>query len=117
MGDDSGIVDDIRLQAAGEALKQLIDAYFAISGDVEIDLVTFSSGAGFEGHFTTAASAKQAIDDIVAEGPQNSTDYEAALDMAQARYTPGAASPTHINTVYFLSDGVDRKCTRLNSSH
>ena len=57
MRDSSGINGDTRLEAAGEALKLLVDAYFSISSDVSIDIVSFASGATDEGNFTTAARA------------------------------------------------------------
>jgi len=107
MGDPSGIDGQTRLQAAGEALKQLIDAYFAISNDVSIQLATFASGAAaVPGVFTTAAAAKAAVTAIVNAGADGSTNYEAAVRTAELNYTPDAPAPDATNTVYFLSDGV-----------
>ncbi|WP_422366240.1 DUF5801 repeats-in-toxin domain-containing protein [Pelagibius sp.] len=107
MNADSGIDGETRLAAAGEALKQLIDAYFLISSDVDIDLVTFANGASFVGSFDNATDAKNAVQDIVDNPNPNdaATNYEAALVTAQANYAPGPAGPNDTNTVYFLSDG------------
>ena len=106
MDESSGISGQSRLQAAGESLKQLIDAYFLISNDVSIQLVTFATNAAtVPGTFTDAAAAKAAVDAIVAAGGDGFTNYADALSTAQANYSPGAPAPDAINTVYFLSDG------------
>ncbi len=97
---DGSITQTDRLIMAKAALAALVTEYFNQSPDVEIRLITFSTGANYLGNYTSLASALSAINGISGTG---GTNYEAALNSVQSNF--GAIDPDKENYVYFLSDG------------
>lgn len=103
MGDPSGIPGLNRLQAAQQAMTDLINAYDA-NGDVVVRIVTFSSGATEVGsQWMSATDAIAAIGALIAGG---TTNYDAAIETAapNAFTDPGKIAGGQ-NVSYFLSDG------------
>ncbi|HYW58209.1 MAG TPA: Ig-like domain-containing protein [Polaromonas sp.] len=97
---DGTVTQTDRLTMAKAALAALVAEYFNQSPDVEIRLITFSTGANYVGAYTNLASAVNAIDGISGTG---GTNYEEALNRVQDNF--GAIDSAKENYVYFLSDG------------
>ncbi len=103
MGGGSGIGVLTRLQAAQQAMIDLINAYDA-NGDVVVRIVTFSSGAAEVGsQWMSVSQAIAAIGLLTAGG---TTNYDAALAAAQTAFPDAGAITGGQNVSYFLSDGV-----------
>ncbi|WP_292899053.1 beta strand repeat-containing protein, partial [Nitratireductor sp.] len=107
--DFSGSVSNSELDQMLDAVKAAGQAFFSgTTGDVQIELVAFSSSAlSAPGPFTDYASFAAQIDDWnPAEGgsrPYNGgTDFTAAIQETMATYTP---LDDYNNQVFFLSDG------------
>ncbi|MGI3125431.1 DUF5801 repeats-in-toxin domain-containing protein [Nitratireductor sp. PBL-C9] len=106
--DFSGSVSNSELDAMLDAVKAAGQAFFdGTSGNVQIELVAFSSSASAAGPFTDYASFAAQIDDWnPTEGgsrPYNGgTDFTAAIEETMDAYTPLS---DHNNQVFFLSDG------------
>ncbi|MEL7088543.1 MAG: vWA domain-containing protein, partial [Planctomycetota bacterium] len=98
------------LEAEVEALKNLSADLAALNfpaEDIEIALVTFSSGAAFVGTFEPGSTQLDNTLDALSSG--GVTNFEAALDSTGAALedlTDGLVDPSSVNNVvYFLSDG------------
>ncbi len=103
MGGASGIGGLTRLQAAQQAMIDLINAYDA-NGDVVVRIVTFSTGAAEVGsQWMSTSQAITAIGALVAGGI---TNYDAGLAAAQTAFPDAGAIAGGQNVSYFLSDGV-----------
>ncbi len=106
--DFSGSVSNSELDAMLDAVKAAGQAFFdGTSGNVQIELVAFSSSASAAGPFNDYASFAAQIDDWnPTEGgsrPYNGgTDFTAAIEETMDAYTPLS---DHNNQVFFLSDG------------
>ncbi|WP_421872897.1 beta strand repeat-containing protein [Nitratireductor rhodophyticola] len=106
--DFSGSVDNSELDAMLDAVKAAGQSFFdGTSGNVQIELIAFSSSASAAGPFTDYASFAAQIDAWnPTEGgsrPYNGgTDFTAAIEETMDAYTPLS---DHNNQVFFLSDG------------
>ncbi|WP_113152805.1 DUF5801 repeats-in-toxin domain-containing protein [Nitratireductor sp. OM-1] len=106
--DFSGSVSKNELDAMLDAVKAAGQAFFdGTSGNVQIELVAFSSEASAAGPFTDYASFAAQIDAWNPTGsgsrPYNGgTDFTAAIEETMDAYTPLS---DHNNQVFFLSDG------------
>ena len=93
-----------RLQATLQAVTAVINEYFSQGGNVSITLIDFDATATNRGTFTTAASAIAALNTPANFVVGGGTNYEAALQVAQAAMTPPVVGERY--TTYFISDGV-----------
>lgn len=105
MNADSGLAGLTRLQAAVQAIHQLIDRYDQ-SGDVAVRLVTFSDvGQARSDHWLSAADAKALLGTLTASG-SGYTNYDDALAAARTAFATDAGKLGDAQNVsYFLSDG------------
>ena len=102
MNDPSGITGQTRLQAAQNAINQLIDRYDGL-GDVMVRVVSFSTGASWVGNvWVSAATGKTQVSSLTANG---FTNYDAALADAMTAYGHGGKIAGAQNVSYFFSDG------------
>ncbi|HNV89274.1 MAG TPA: Ig-like domain-containing protein [Methylotenera sp.] len=93
-----------RLQATLQAVTAVINEYFSQGGNVSITLIDFDATAANRGTYTTAASAIAALNTPANFVVGGGTNYEAALQTAQAAMTPPVVGERY--TTYFISDGV-----------
>ncbi|MBN7756657.1 VWA domain-containing protein [Nitratireductor aquimarinus] len=106
--DFSGSVSKNELDAMLDAVKAAGQAFFdGTSGNVQIELVAFSSSARAAGPFTDYVSFAAQINawnpDEGGSRPYNGgTNFTAAIQKTMAVYTPLS---DHNNQVFFLSDG------------
>ncbi|MDD0843070.1 VWA domain-containing protein, partial [Pseudomonas sp. Gutcm_11s] len=102
MADDAGFGGYTRLEAAKQALLELLEQYDAL-GNVKVCLVTFASNATIETGWVDIATAKAELLGLSADGYTNYEDalVDAATAFAQSGKLTGAQ-----NVAYFLSDGV-----------
>jgi len=105
MGYDAGTPGpDTRLDLAKDAIEQLLDAYGSL-GAVNVKLVWFSSSAEQETGWLTLSQAKDAVDDLRANG---NTNYDSALTEVMSALSNGLP-PADNSVVYFLSDGAPNR--------
>ena len=102
MNDDAGFGGYTRLEAAKQALLELLEQYDAL-GNVKVCLVTFSSSATIETGWVDIATAKAELLGLSAGGL---TNYEDALLDATTAFAQSGKLTGAQNVAYFLSDGV-----------
>lgn len=106
MNSDSGIHGLTRMEAAIEAINNLLDRYEQI-GDVAVRLVTFSTNAGEQGSAWLSVADAKALLASMAHAGDGATYYNRALSEAMTAFdtTDGKLGNAQ-NVAYFLSDGV-----------
>lgn len=105
MNATSGLPGLTRLQAAVQAIQQLIDRHDQ-SGEVAVRLVTFSdTGLAHGDHWLSAAEAKALLGTLSVSG-SGYTNYDDALSVARAAFgTEAGRLADAQNVSCFLSDG------------
>jgi hypothetical protein len=96
-----------RLDLAKAAVADLLAAYQAAGGTVNVLVVDFSSTAATSG-WTTVAGANAYLSPLSASGL---TNYEAATSLVQSQF-PSGTPTADANVLYFLTDG--QPTTRTN---
>ncbi|WP_395020446.1 VCBS domain-containing protein [Dongia sp.] len=106
MGDPSGVNGLTRLQLEGQSIINLLNAY-AASGQTMVQIATFSSNANVPnpGGWMTVADAIALVNQIVANGPQQATDYHDAIAAGIQAYNTDGKIVDATNVAYFFSDG------------
>ncbi|MEA1988815.1 MAG: Ig-like domain-containing protein, partial [Pseudomonadota bacterium] len=103
MSDSSGIDGLNRLEAAKDAIQELIRSYDN-QGDVAVQIVTFSSSANAVN--TTWVNASEGIQDIESiTNPSGWTNYDGALADAMVAFDSDGKIVDAQNVSYFLTDG------------
>jgi VCBS repeat-containing protein len=112
MAEDSGVDNPnaagnyTRLQLEGQTIINLLNAY-AASGQTMVQIATFSTDAQVPnpGGWMTVADAIALVNQIVANGPQQATDYHDALAAGLQAYNTDGKIVDATNVAYFFSDG------------
>ncbi|GAB2174700.1 VCBS domain-containing protein [Dongia sp. agr-C8] len=106
MADPSGVNGLTRLQLEGQSIINLLNAY-AASGQTMVQIATFSSDANVPnpGGWMTVADAIVLVNQIVANGPQQATDYHDAIAAGLQAYNTDGKIVGATNVAYFFSDG------------
>ena len=104
MGNDSKVNGLSRLDLAKQSINELL-ARYADMGDVRVQVVTFNNHENvLSSQWMTVAEARAAINsDSVTNG--GGTNYDYALDGAQAAWATAGKLTDAQNVSYFLSDG------------
>ncbi len=106
MNSDSGIHGLTRMEAAIEAVNNLLDRYDQI-GDVAVRLVTFSTNASEQGTAWLSVSEAKALLASLEHAGDGGTYYNHALSAAMTAFdTADGKLGNAQNVAYFLSDGV-----------
>lgn len=106
MNSDSGIHGLTRMDAAIEAIKNLLDRYDQI-GDVAVRLVLFSTNASEQGSAWLSVSDAKALLASMEHTGDGATYYNHALSAAKTAFdTVDGKLGNAQNVAYFLSDGV-----------
>ena len=102
--DFSGSVDNGEAYQMLEAVKAAGQAFFeGTTGDVNIQLVAFSTYASSTVSFTSYDAFAEQVDDWESRRPYNSqTNYTAAINETMESFEPDAGAD---NRVFFMSDG------------
>ena len=102
--DFSGSVNNAEAQTMLNAVKAAGQAFFeGTTGDVQIQLIAFSSDARSTVAFSNYAEFAAQLDAWSAHRPYNAgTDYTAAVETTMESYTP---LDDYDNRVFFVSDG------------
>jgi T1SS-143 domain-containing protein len=93
---------DMTVNGLKAAIKTLIDRYDGL-GDVQIQIVTFGSGAQGQSTWLSVNDAKALINTLTANG---GTNYDAALAAARTAFNASGKIAGGVNVSYFITDGV-----------
>ncbi len=114
MADNSGVDNPApgqgnytRLQLEGQTIINILNAY-AAAGETMVQIATFSTNAqvpNAAGGWMTVQEAIARVNQIVANGPQQQTDYHDALAAGQQAFQTDGKIPGADNVAYFFSDG------------
>jgi Mg-chelatase subunit ChlD len=102
MGESANFGGYDRLQAAKQAVLELLEQYDAL-GNVMVSLVTFSSSATIQTPSWVSIADARSI--IIGLNDGGATNYEDALVDAMAAFAGAGKLPNAQNVSYFLSDG------------
>jgi VCBS repeat-containing protein len=114
MADDSGVDNPAagqgnftRLQLEGQTIINILNAY-AAAGETMVQIATFSTDGNVPnlgGGWMSVKDAIALVNQIVANGPQNATDYHDALTSGQQAFNTDGKITGADNVAYFFSDG------------